>query len=204
MVQERPWFADMANYKVSGLIPNDFNWHQKKRFIREANQYVWDDPYLFKIGADNLLRICVTREEATSILWHCHSSPYGGHYNGGRTAAKVLQLEFYWPTLFKDAHQYAQSCDKCQKTGGISKRNEMPLQNMLEVEVFDCWGIDFVGPFPSSFSNEYILVAVDYVSKWVEAIASPKADGKFLKKIFFTRFGTPRVLISDGGSHFCN
>jgi hypothetical protein len=84
----------------------------------------------------------------------------------------------------------------------------MPLQNIHVVEVFDCWGIDFVGPFPSSFSNEYILVAVDYVSKWVEAIASPKADGKtvvkFLKKNIFTRFGTPRVLISDGGSHFCN
>ncbi|KAK2359233.1 hypothetical protein QL285_084625 [Trifolium repens] len=208
MVQERPWFADLANYKVSGLIPDDFNWHQKKRFIREADRYVWDDPYLFKIGADHLLRRCVTREEATSILWHCHNSPYGGHYNGERTAAKVLQSGFYWPTLFKDAHEHAQRCDNCQRTGGISKRNEMPLQNILVVEVFDCWGIDFVGPFPSSFSNEYILVAVDYVSKWVEAIASPKADGKtvikFLKKNIFTRFGTPRVLISDGGSHFCN
>ncbi|CAJ2671898.1 uncharacterized protein LOC123891769 [Trifolium pratense] len=208
MMQERPWFADMANYKASGLIPEDLNWHQKKKFLRNANQYVWDDPYLFKIGADNLLRRCVTTEEATSILWHCHNSPYGGHYNGERTAAKVLQSGFFWPTLFKDAYQHAQKCDKCQMTGGISKRNEMPLQNILVVEVFDCWGIDFVGPFPSSFSNEYILVAVDYVSKWVEAIASPKADGKtvikFLKKNIFTRFGTPRVLISDGGSHFCN
>nr|KYP59982.1 Pol polyprotein [Cajanus cajan] len=84
----------------------------------------------------------------------------------------------------------------------------MPLQNMQEVEVFDCWGIDFVGPLPSSFTNEYILVAVDYVSKRVEAIATPKADGKtvvkFLKKHIFSRFGTPRVLISDEGSHFCN
>jgi hypothetical protein len=208
MMQERPWFADMANYKASGLIPEDFNWHQKKKFLRDANQYVWDDPYLFKIGADNLLRRCVTTEEATSILWHCHNSPYGGHYNGERTAAKVLQSGFFWPTLFKDAYQHAQRCDNCQMTGGISKRNEMPLQNILVVEVFDCWGIDFIGPFPSSFSNEYILVAVDYVSKWVEAIASPKADGKtvikFLKKNIFTRFGTPRVLISDGGSHFCN
>ncbi|XP_058767896.1 uncharacterized protein LOC131641608 [Vicia villosa] len=84
----------------------------------------------------------------------------------------------------------------------------MPLTNMLEVEVFYCWGIDFVGPFPPSFANEYILVAVDYVSKWVEALATPKADSKtvikFLKKNIFSRFGVPRVLISDGGSHFCN
>jgi len=90
----------------------------------------------------------------------------------------------------------------------MSKRNEMPLQSILEVEVFDCWDIDFVGSFPSSFSNEYILVAVDYVSKWVEAVASPKADSKtvvkFLKKNIFTRFGTPRVLISYGGAHFCS
>lgn len=84
----------------------------------------------------------------------------------------------------------------------------MPLQNMLEVEFSDCWGIDFVGPFPTSFSNEYILVVVDYVSKWVEAIATPKADSKivikFLKKNIFTRFSTPMVLISGGGLHFCN
>lgn len=84
--------------------------------------------------------------------------------------------------------------------------NEIPLQNIHEVEVFDYWSIEFVGPFPPSFSCEYILVAVDYVSKSVEAVASQKADGKtvinFLKKNIFTRFGTPRVLISDGGSHF--
>ena len=84
----------------------------------------------------------------------------------------------------------------------------MPLQGILEVEVLDCWGIDFVGPFPPSFNNEYILVAVDYVSKWVEALACPKNDAntviKFLKRQIFSRFGTPRVLISDGGSHFCN
>lgn len=79
---------------------------------------------------------------------------------------------------------------------------------MLEVEVFVCWGIDFIGPFPSSCLNEYILVVVDYVSKWVEAVASPRADNKtvimFLKRNIFTRFGTTRVLISDGESHFYN
>ena len=208
MVQERPWFADMANFKAAGVIPEDFNWHQKRKFLKDAHQYVWDDPHLFKIGADQLLRRCVSDDEAKSILWHCHNSPYGGHFNGERTAAKVLQSGFYWPTLFKDAHKYVQHYNNCQRIGGISKRHEMPLNIILEVEAFDCWGIDFVGPLPSSFSNEYILVAVDYVTKWVEAVAAPKADAKtvikFLKRNIFCRFGTPRVLISDGGSHFCN
>jgi len=84
----------------------------------------------------------------------------------------------------------------------------MPQKGILEVELFDLWGIDFMGHFPSSHGNEYILVAVDYVSKWVEAVATQKADGKtvlkFLKKNIFTRFGTPRAILSDGGSHFCN
>ena len=84
----------------------------------------------------------------------------------------------------------------------------MPLNNILEVKLFDVWDIDFMGPFPSSFSNQCILVAVDYVSKWVEVVALPSNDAraviKFLKKNIFTRFGTPRAIISDGGKHFCN
>jgi len=84
----------------------------------------------------------VSEEEARSILWHCHNSPYGGHYNGERTAAKVLQSGFYWPNIFKGSHAYVKHYDKCQRTGSISRRNEIPLQNILEVEVFDCWGID--------------------------------------------------------------
>ncbi|KAL4347802.1 hypothetical protein GQ457_17G013740 [Hibiscus cannabinus] len=80
--------------------------------------------------------------------------------------------------------------------------------NMLNIELFDVWGIDFMGPFPSSFGNLYILLAVDYVSKWVEAIATTHNDAKtvqrFIKKNIFTRFGTPRVIISDEGRHFDN
>ncbi|KAL4378778.1 hypothetical protein GQ457_02G021180 [Hibiscus cannabinus] len=81
-------------------------------------------------------------------------------------------------------------------------------KNILEVELFDVWGIDFMGPFPSSFGNLYILLAIDYVSKWVEAIATTHNDAKtvqrFIKKNIFTRFGTPRVIISDEGRHFDN
>ncbi|XP_070011475.1 uncharacterized protein [Nicotiana sylvestris] len=84
----------------------------------------------------------------------------------------------------------------------------MPLNTILEVDIFDVWGIDFIGPFVSSCGNTYILVAVDYVSKWVEVVALPNNEARsvvvFLKKIIFTRFVTLRAIISGGGSHFCN
>ncbi|CAA7030191.1 unnamed protein product [Microthlaspi erraticum] len=121
----------------------------------------------------------------------------------------LLQAGFWWPSLFKDTHDFIARCDRCQREGSISKRNEMPQNPILEVEVFDVWGIDFMGPFePPSHGNRYILVAVDYVSKWVEAIASPTNDAKVVLKLFksiiFPRYGVPRVVISDRGSHFIN
>jgi len=207
-IQERPWFADLTNFKAARVVPEELNWHQRKKFFRDANHYIWDNPHLFKMGADNILRRCVSKTESNSILWHCNNSPYGGHYNGERTTTKILQAAFFWPSMFKDAYEFTRKYDKCQRTGGISRRHEMPLQNIQEVEVFDYWAIDFIGPQPPSFSHEYILLAVEYASRWVEAISAQHADAKtvikFLKKNIFYRFGTPRFLISDGDTHFCN
>ncbi|CAM8926571.1 unnamed protein product [Rhodiola kirilowii] len=82
----------------------------------------------------------------------------------------------------------------------------MPQQSILPVEIFDVWGIDYMGPFPSSYGNQYILDVVDYVSKWVEAVASPTCNAKVVTKLFkriiFPRFRVPRTVISDGGPHF--
>ena len=84
----------------------------------------------------------------------------------------------------------------------------MPQKGMLEVELFDVWGIDFMGPFPPSLGKKYILLVVDYVSKWVEAVTLPTNDAKvvtnFLKNNIFSRFGILRDLISDEGTHFLN
>ena len=161
---------------------------------------------MFKQGSDHIFRRCVPNEEIGSVIRHCHTLPTGGHAKGFKTAAKILQSGLYWPTLFKDVQQFVVSCDECQRAGNITWRHETPLTGILEVELFDVWGIDFMGPFPSSGPYKYILVAVDYVSKWVEAIATRTNDSrvvaKFMKSTIFPRFGVPRVLISDGGSHF--
>ncbi|KAL5564878.1 hypothetical protein UlMin_028042 [Ulmus minor] len=108
-----PWYADFVNYLVSGMLPPDLTSQQKKRFLHDVKFYHWDEPFLFKQCANQMIRRCIPKEETKSILQQCHSSPYGGHFGGVRTTNKVLQAGFYWPTLFKDAHSCALQCDRC-------------------------------------------------------------------------------------------
>lgn len=121
-----------------------------------------------------------------------------------RTIIKVLQSGFWWPTLFKDYNLCVQECLESQKIGKISKRDEMPLNGMIKVEPFNSWGIDFMDPFPPSNSHVYILVHVDYVTKWVEVVACVANNAQivfnFLKKNVFDSFKVPRVLICEGGN----
>nr|GEY50406.1 reverse transcriptase domain-containing protein [Tanacetum cinerariifolium] len=154
--QSTSWFADFANYHAKKFIIKGMTTQQKNKFFKDVKYYFWDDPYLFKTCADQVIRRCVAGQEAVDILTACHSGPTGGHYGANYTAKK---------------------------------------------------GIDFMGPFPNSKGNKYILVVVDYLSKWVEAKALPTNDArvvvKFLKSLF-SRFGTPKAIISDRGTHFCN
>ncbi|GKD75561.1 reverse transcriptase domain-containing protein [Tanacetum coccineum] len=151
------------------------------------------------------MRRSVAGCEILKILEHCHSGPTRGHHNALVTGRKVYEVGFYWPSIFRDAKDYVMKCDACQKSRNISSRNEMPQNNIQVCEVFDVWGLDFMGPFPDSRGNKYILVAEDYVSKWVEAQALPTNDArvvvKFLKGLF-ARFGVPKTLISDRGNTF--
>ncbi|GKE13776.1 reverse transcriptase domain-containing protein [Tanacetum coccineum] len=138
------WFADYANYHARNFIIKGMTTQQKKKFLKDVKHYFWDDPYLFRICADQIIR----------------------------------------------------------RQGKISQRDEMP-QNAIQVcEIFDVWGIDFIGPFPSSHGNKYILVAFDYLSKWVEAKALPTNDARVvndrgLKRILEKTVGENRTSWSD-------
>jgi hypothetical protein len=205
---KEPWYADIVNFLVTGILPYELKKARKDKIKNDSKYYIWDEPYLWKLGSDQVIRRCVPNDEIYSILTYCHNYACGGHFGPKRTARKILDSGFYWETLFKDAYQFCKSCEKCQKMGNLSRRNEMPQNPILYCEIFDVWGMDFMGPFPGSFGFVYILLAVDYVSKWVEAKATYTNDSKvvvgFLKSNIFSRFGIPRAIISDQGTHFCN
>ncbi|KAL0291354.1 UNVERIFIED_CONTAM: hypothetical protein Sangu_2535900, partial [Sesamum angustifolium] len=134
-----------------------------------------------------------TQPEIPSILEFCHSYACGGHFGPKRTALKILECGLFWPKLFKDSYLFCKSCKNCQKTGNLGPRDQMPLAPILVCEIFDVWGIDFMGPFPSSFGKTYIILGVDYVSKWVEAKATRTDDARtvidFVKANIFSRYG---------------
>nr|GEY64834.1 reverse transcriptase domain-containing protein [Tanacetum cinerariifolium]GEY76102.1 reverse transcriptase domain-containing protein [Tanacetum cinerariifolium] len=178
-----PWFADFANYHASNFIVKGMTSQQKNKFFKDVKHYFWDDPFLFKICADQVIRQSVHDKEALDILIACHNRPTGGHHGANLTAKKIFD------------------------SGKISQRDEMPQNSIQVCEIFDVWGIDFMGPFPSLRGNKYILKAVDYLSKWVETKALPTNDArvvcKFLKSLFIG-FGSPRAIISDRRTHFCN
>ncbi|GJZ72195.1 reverse transcriptase domain-containing protein [Tanacetum coccineum] len=122
-----PWYADFVNYTVGK-----------------------EEPYAFKLCEDNIMRRCVAGSENLEILAHCHSEPTCGHHSAPVTAKKVYMSEFYWPSVFKDANEYIRRCNTCQRSRNISSRNKMPQNNIQVCELFDVWGLDFMGPFPES------------------------------------------------------
>ncbi|GJU92965.1 putative ribonuclease H-like domain-containing protein [Tanacetum coccineum] len=136
---DEPWYADFVNYIVG------------------------KEPYAFKLCVDNIMRRCVAGSETLEILAHCHSGPTGGHHSANVTAKKVCEAGFYWPSVFKDANEYVRRCDACKRSGYISSRNEMPQNNVQVCEVFDVWGIDFMGPF----YNTLCFQVIDDVDKSV-------------------------------------
>ncbi|GKE28068.1 reverse transcriptase domain-containing protein, partial [Tanacetum coccineum] len=128
-----PWFADFANYHAGNFVIKGMS--SQRKFFKDVKHYFWDDPFLFKICVDQVIWRCVHGKEALDILEAFHNGPTGGHYGANYTAKKIFDSGFYWPTIYKDAHDFVTR----QRQGKISQRDEMPQNSIQVCEIFDIW-----------------------------------------------------------------
>ncbi|GJV86547.1 reverse transcriptase domain-containing protein [Tanacetum coccineum] len=153
--QSTPWFVDFANYHAWNFLVKGMTSQQKKKFFKDVKHYFWDDPYLFRTCADQIIRRCVFGQEALEILKACHEGPTGGHHSANITARKVFDAGFFWPTIYKDAYELIKSCDACQRQGKISQRISQRYEDASKcnpslLKIYRCLGNRFMDPFPSS------------------------------------------------------
>jgi transposase InsO family protein len=162
------------------------------------------------MGPDEILRRCVMKKEQPSILAEAHEGIAGGHYIGKETAQKVLRAGLWWPTLKKDAKDYARDCDVWQRVGKPSRRDEMSLAPQMTLQAFEKWSIDFVEPInlPGKCTGaRYFITLTEYLTRWDKAAlkdCSATKAGQFIFDDIITRFGCPKILVSDQGTHFIN
>nr|GEV59943.1 reverse transcriptase domain-containing protein [Tanacetum cinerariifolium] len=119
------WVLLLQEFTLKGISSQ-----QKNKFFKDVKHYFWNDPFLFKICADQVIRRCVHSQEAIDILKACHYGPTGGHHDPNYTAKKVFVFGFYWPAIYCDTQDLVKTYDVCQRQGKISQREDMP-QNSI-------------------------------------------------------------------------
>ncbi len=165
---------------------------------------------LYKMGPDHILRRCVLEEEIPKVLKEAHEGSTGGHMGPNTMARKILLTGLWWRMVYNDVREWVVSCDTCQWTEKPLKRDFMPLNPSHVQELFERWGLDFIGPLRVSKTRRcrYIVVAMEYLTKWVEARALPDnstvSTTRFIYEQIITRYWIPLQLTSDRGGRFVN
>ncbi|GKA57387.1 hypothetical protein Tco_0756575 [Tanacetum coccineum] len=140
--QSTPWFADFANYHAGKFIKKGMSTQEKNKFFKDVKHYFWDDPFLFKTCADQIIRRCVDGKEAFEILKACHNGPTGGHYGANFTAKKIFDAGFFWRTFIRMPIEFSKTVMLVKNKAKSSQRDEMPQNAIQVVRDFRLWGID--------------------------------------------------------------
>jgi hypothetical protein len=199
-------YNNLVNYLTDQTTPPHFNTQQKRQLEKQAKHYQLRNNLLYKLtrGQENI-RV-IRREELEPVLYMFHNDPTAAHAAREKMMDK-MKIRYYWPQMYEDIRAYVESCDSCQRRGKY-KRTE-PLHPIPVGEPFHQIGIDYVGPLSrTTKGNRYIIVAMDYLTKWPEAKPVKEATAEetvnFVYEDIICRHGCPGRILTDRGTHFNN
>lgn len=164
---------------------------------------------MYCLDADSILRRCLTFEEAERVLNDCHYGACGGHMSGYATAQNILRSGYFWPSIFKDCILAILSCHECKIYLRKMRAPPAPLHPAVTIGPFAKWGIDYMTCNPRSTTGHgYIIIAIDYFTKWVEAMPTLYENGHIVAQFLFNHviswFGVPQAIVTDQGKNFRN
>jgi hypothetical protein len=188
--------------------PQNTSMPEKRALRMKSLQYQLVHGVLFIKNYDGVLLRCLETKYVDKLLKDLNDGPTRGHLLGDTTIHKILRDKYYWSTLFKDAHAYSQSCEACQKSIGRVYNVVVSLQLIVVEEPFEQWGLEIIGEINphSSKQHMYILKAIDYFTRWTEAIPLTKVNDEmvinFLEQHIITMFGVPNSLVFGNATYF--
>src|SRR5438270_1063966 len=195
------WYSEFSEFLGKDIFPPRTSHIRREAFVEDLKNFAWEDPFLYHRCTDGMFRRCAMEFQFQRILEHCHLLQADGHHGAVRTASRVLQSGFYWPTLEEDAHNFVSNCEACQGTGNLVMRPMKPLNWVNEIDAYDVWEVSLMGPLLHSDKREFILVAVDYASQWAEIIALGDREffriERFILKHLVCRLLLEKKKISD-------
>ncbi|XP_070013468.1 uncharacterized protein [Nicotiana sylvestris] len=203
----KPWFRDMKEYLARGEYPEQANHTQKRTLRRLSNHFFQSGGTLYRRTPDLVLLRCVDAKEASRLLEEIHAGTCGPHMNGFVLAKKILKVGYFWMTMETDFIRYIQKCHRCQVHADMVKVPPNELNATSAPWPFAAWGMDVIGPIEPTVSNGYrfILVAIDYFTKWVEAASykavTKKVVANFVKDCIVCQFGVPNSIITDNSTN---
>ncbi|RDX97002.1 Gypsy retrotransposon integrase-like protein 1, partial [Mucuna pruriens] len=201
------WLTPLIQFLEDGRITE--NGEEARRMVKEAAKYTLVGQRLYRRGFAFPLLKCLDKEEAEYAMKEVHEGICGTHIGGQALASKIARAGYYWPTLKSDCMSYVKRCDKCQRFAEEHKAPPEKLYAITSPWSFCKWGVDILGSFPlASGQIKFLIVAVDYFTKWIEAepvaVISAKRVKKFLWKKIICRFGLPAEIVSNNGTQFAS